>query len=86
MRCDFAGGPPHDRGGFYHRPLGTGDVILEAFLADPRFLLQREQPDINAQQGLGDFLLEFTTDEFAIAFLRREHPVRQPPQTFLELE
>jgi hypothetical protein len=86
MRYQFAGSPPHNVSGCYHGLLRAGDVLLEAFRAAPRFLLQRDQPHVDAQQRLGDLILQFLADRFAVVFLRRQNPVRQPPQTFLELE
>jgi hypothetical protein len=86
MGDDFAGGPLHNGSGSYHRLLGAGDVLLESFRAAPRFLLQRQQPHVDAQQRLRDLGLELAADRFAVVFLRRQNPVRQPAQTFLELE
>jgi hypothetical protein len=36
--------------------------FLEALGVAPGLLFQREQPDIDAQQRLGDFILKFTAD------------------------
>jgi hypothetical protein len=86
MRDDFAGCPPHDGSGSYHSLLRAGDVLLESLRVAPSFLLQRDQPHVDPQQRLGDLILEFLADRLAIIFLRRQNPVRQPAQTFLELE
>ncbi len=83
---EFAGDPPHGSGRFYHQPLRAGDFILESLGVAPGFLFQREQPDIDAQQSLGDFILKFMADFLAFILLRRQHLVRQLPQTFLQLQ
>jgi hypothetical protein len=86
MRDDLAGGAPHDGSGCYHGLLGAGDVLLESLRAAPRFLLQSNKPHVDAHQRLGNLVLEFLADRFAVIFLRGQNPVRQPAQTFLELE
>jgi hypothetical protein len=86
MLDQFAGGSLHNRGGFYHCLLGAGDVLLESFRAAPRFLLQREQPHIDAQEPLRDFVLKLLADLFAVIFLRRQNPVCEESQAFLELK
>ena len=71
---------------FYHQPLRAGDFIFETLGVAPGLLFQGEQPDIDAQQSLGDFILKFAADLFAFILLRRQHLMRQLPQTFLQLQ
>jgi hypothetical protein len=77
MRDDFAGGAPHNGSGCYHRLLRAGDVLLESFRVAPRFPLQSNKPHVDPQQRLGDLILEFLADRFAVIFLCRQNPVRQ---------
>ena len=41
--------------------------------------------NIDRCQGLGDFIMQFTTDRFALLFLREEYLVVQLPQLLLHL-
>ncbi len=66
--------------------LRIGDVLLESFGPAPGLLLQREQPHVDAEQSLRELVLELAADRFAVVLLRRQNPVRQPTQPFLELE
>jgi hypothetical protein len=86
MRDQFAGGPPHYSSGCHHRLLRVADFLLESFRAPPRFVLQREQAHVDAQERLRDLVLELVADLFAVVFLRRQNPVRQETQPFLEMK
>ena len=83
---NLAADPPHGLGRFCHQPLRAGDFIFETLGVAPRLLFQGEQPDIDAQQRLGDFILKFPADLLAFILLRRQHLVRQLPQAFLQFE
>ena len=47
--------------------------MLESCGVVPGLLFHGEQPDIDAQQSLGDFILEFMADLVTFIFLRRQH-------------
>ena len=76
---DFMRKTPHGFSRLCHQPSRAGDFFLETFGIAPGFLFQGEQPDIDPQQILGDFILEFTADLLAFILLRTQHPVRQLP-------
>ncbi len=49
-------------------------------------LPEREQPYVDSQQRLRDFVLEFVADVFAFVLLSGQKPVRQLAQPFLQVE
>ena len=46
-------------------------------------LFQSRQPDIDAGQSLGDDIMQFAADLFALFLLRRQKLAGQQPQLFL---
>ena len=58
----------------------------QAFGIDPSLLFQGEQPDVDAQQSLRDFILKLKTDLLSVLLLRRQNLVGQLPQTLLQLQ
>lgn len=50
----------------------------------PRLHSEREQPHVDPQERLRDFILEFTADRFSFVFLSGQQPVRQLAQSFLQ--
>ena len=83
---NLPGDPPHGPRRFYQQSPRAGDFILDNLGVVLGLLFQLEQPDIDAQQRLRDFILKFQADFLALFFLRHQHLVRQLPQTFLQLQ
>jgi hypothetical protein len=83
MAVEFVRKPPHERRRFYHQSLGAGNFVFESAGFAPGGLLQQQQPDIDAQQSLGDFVPEFMAEFYALILLPCQHPVRQLPQLLL---
>ena len=74
----------HDVDRFFHQPLRAGDVAVQPLGVDRRLLLQGGQPDVDARQRLGDDIMQFAADVFALLLLRRENLAGQPPQLLLQ--
>ena len=83
MVVKFTGEPPHERRRFHHQSLRTGNFDPESIRFAPGRLLQQQQPNIEARQGLGNFIPKFMTELQAFIHLRHQYPVRQLTQTLL---
>ena len=70
---------------FSHHLLRAGDASLEALGVERGLRFQGRQPDIDARQGLGDFIMQFAADLLALFLLRRQKLAGQMPQLFLHL-
>ena len=82
-RAQFAGELMHDVHRFFHQPLRAGDVAVQALGVERGLLFQGRQPDIDARQGLGDYIMQFAADLFSLLLLRRENLAGQLPQLLL---
>ena len=71
-RAQFARELVHDIDGFFHQPLGAGDVPVQSLRVHQRFLFQHRQPDVDPRQCLGDHIMQFPADAFPLLLLRRE--------------
>ena len=69
---------------FFHQPLRAGNLFLKTLCRRGRPLFQRQQPDIDSQQSLGDFILQLVADLLSLALLRRQNPMGQALQMFLQ--
>ena len=69
---------------YLHQPLGAGNLLFDALGVDRGLLFQRQQSDIDSQQRLGDFILQVLADLPSLPLLRRQNPVGQELQMFLQ--
>ena len=76
--------PMHDVHRLLDHPLRAGDLILEALRVVCRLGFQGRQPDIDARQGLGNFIVQLAADPFAFFLLRQQKLAGQQPQLFLQ--
>lgn len=74
----------HGSDRFFHQPLRAGNLVFEALRVDRRLLFQRQQPDIDAQQGLGNLIVQLGADLLSFRLLCRQNLVSQMPQMFLQ--
>ena len=68
----------------------TSRCVLAIFFWRPLVLsrglgFQGRQPDIDARQGLGDFIMQLAADPLALFLLRRQKLAGQKPQLFLHV-
>ena len=73
----------HNVDRFFHQPLGAHDLAVEVSAVDDGFFFQDRQMDIDSVQGLGDFIMQFAADLFALFFLRRQNLMGQMTQLFV---
>ena len=64
--------------------LGAGNFLFEALRVYLSLLFQRQQSDVDSQQGLGDFILKIAADLFSFILLRRQDSMGQMPQMTLQ--
>ncbi|MCL5096021.1 MAG: hypothetical protein M1608_00495, partial [Candidatus Omnitrophica bacterium] len=62
----------------------AGNLFLEVAGVDRGLLFQRQQPDIDAQQSLGDFIMQIAADPLSFVLLRRQNLVGQALQMLLQ--
>ena len=68
-----------------YKALGAGYFSLEALGVDRGFALQIGQADIDASQGLRDFIVQFPANFSPFILLRGKDFMRQKPQVRLHL-
>ena len=69
---------------FIHQPLRADNLFIEAAGVEGGLLFQCQQADIDAQQRLGDFIMQVAADLFSLVLLRRQKLVGQALQMLLE--
>lgn len=70
--------------GLFHKPLCSGDLILEAGAIGPGPLFQSQEPNIDGQQELGDVIPKLAAEVFPAMLLDQENPVSQISQLLLQ--
>ena len=70
--------------GLSHKPLRSGDLILEAGGIDLSRLFQSQEPNIDGQQELADVIPKLAAKVSPAMLLDHENPVRQIPQLLLQ--
>ena len=84
VNTEFTGEPFYAFHRFIHQPLRAGNLFFEAAGVDRGLLFQRQQPDIDAQQRLGDFIMQVAADLLSLVLLRRQNLVGQVLQMLLQ--
>jgi hypothetical protein len=69
---------------FINQPLRADNLFFEAAGVDGGLLFQRQQSDIDAQQRLGNFIMQVAADLFSLVLLRQQELVGQSLQMLLE--
>ena len=70
--------------GLFHQPLRAGNFFFEALSVDRGLLFQRQQANIDAQQRLGDFIMQIATDLLSFVLLCLQNLAGQALQMFLQ--
>ena len=84
--AQFAGETMDDIDRFFHQPLGMRDVPAKIPGVARGFARQGGEVDIDAHEGLDDFVMQLPADALAFLFLGQQQLVGQMPQLFLEVK
>ena len=84
-RAEVAGEAVDDLDGFGHQLLRVGDFIVKIAGVGRGLDAQGGEPEIDAGEGLGDDVVQFPADLFALLFLGGEETAGQVPQFLLHV-
>jgi hypothetical protein len=68
---------------FHHQSLRAGDFFLKVCAAALGRRFQVQEPNMDSQQGLADFILKLVADRMPLILLFRHNVVRPSPETIL---
>jgi hypothetical protein len=85
VNTEFTGEPFYAFHRFIHQLLRADNLFFEAVGVDRRRLFQRQQPDIDAQQRLGNLIMQVAADFLSLVLLRRQNLVGQALQMLLQV-
>jgi len=70
--------------GFFHQALRFDNLFLKALRVGLRRLLEREEPHMDAEEGLGDLIVKTAAALLPFVLPRPENGARELPQLLLQ--
>ena len=84
-RAQLACEAVHDVHGFFHQPLGAGDLFVQCCDAACGLCFEGGEPHVDTRKRLGDYIMQLAADLAALLLLHGQQLARQMEQLLLHL-